>query len=345
MKTMKIKLLALVAALLLPLAMNAATAAESNFLSNVMQFLKEEGFSPKIDEESEGLDFKKEGVLYWLNFTSDGNQMFVEFHRAGLSLEDSDMSKVMDAVNKANVDVRSAKAMIVDGSVSFAVEMYCHSAEEFRYVFYSCLGSLDRLRDSVYENYNNGGSSSISGSISNGGSSSYSGSSSYNQNMSGEDARNMFFPIYGLTIGQSRAADFRNAGYEVKASASGTTSCYLPQKGMFFDYNEDGYFEKVCVLSMGHEMPSRWASLGFSWGMSYNQVISKLTNMGFEIDFLSEPEVKKYDGRNVLDAMVRATTKDGRFVFVITFGSGNRNGEGYSRDSRNSIDNFQMEWM
>ena len=44
--------------------------------------------------------------------------------------------------------------MLGDSSISFAIEMYCHSAEEFRYVFYKCLKELNSMHKTVSDYYN-----------------------------------------------------------------------------------------------------------------------------------------------------------------------------------------------
>lgn len=129
------------------------TAEQKRFRSSLQEFLKEEGFMPTIDDEDNSLNFKKEGTLYWFSF-GGSNPLYIEFHRSGLKCEDADKALVLQAVNAANLKVRCAKAMFNDTSISFAIEMYCHSAEEFKYIFYKCMKELESIKDEVFEFYN-----------------------------------------------------------------------------------------------------------------------------------------------------------------------------------------------
>ncbi len=129
------------------------TPEAKNFQSNIMQFLKEEGFSPSIDESDNSVNFKKEGELHWIS-VSGSNPFYIELHRSGFKCNDVDRNVVIDAVNEGNKKVRCAKAMLYDSSIALVVEMYCHSAEAFRYVFYKNMEELKTLEETVSDYYN-----------------------------------------------------------------------------------------------------------------------------------------------------------------------------------------------
>lgn len=153
------RLTLLFAALVAVLASNSAFAADLTseqlrMRNSIQNFLKEEGFSPYIDTEDQSVDFKKEGTLYWITFSGSG-ALYLEFHRAGLDCEDANSTTVLKACNQGNRKTRCAKAMYSGTFVSFAVEMYCRSVEEFKYTFYKYLGELQTIRDEVYDYYNN----------------------------------------------------------------------------------------------------------------------------------------------------------------------------------------------
>ncbi len=129
------------------------TPEQKQFRLNIMQFLKEEGFSPSIDEEDNSLNFKKEGELHWITL-SDSNPFYLEFHKSGLTCENADRKIVIEAVNDGNRKVRCAKAILNEKTISFAIEMYCHSAEEFKYIFYKSLKELESIEETVSNYYN-----------------------------------------------------------------------------------------------------------------------------------------------------------------------------------------------
>ena len=136
------------------------TIDPDRFKSSVMQFLREEGFSPSIDEDGD-VAFKKEGRLHWIA-TGTGNPLYVEFHRLGYSTENTDYSAWLKAVNYGNMKIPSAKAILKEKSVAFVVEMFCHSVEEFKFIFYKCLNSLENMQDVVQESYNENKGGSVS---------------------------------------------------------------------------------------------------------------------------------------------------------------------------------------
>ena len=128
------------------------TDEQKAFQTSVMQFIKEEGFSPTIDEDN-SINFKKEGVLYWID-VSEGGPYYVEFHRSGLSCETANEDYVIRACNETNRTMKCVKTIKKKSSVSVVIELFCHSAEEFKYTFYRSMKALDSGYNTVKEEYN-----------------------------------------------------------------------------------------------------------------------------------------------------------------------------------------------
>lgn len=298
------------------------TPEQRSFRSNIMQFLKEEGFSPTIDEEDNSVNFKKEGESHWITI-EDSNPFYLEFHRSGLKLNDADKSVVIAAVNEGNRTTRCAKAMINESIVTYDIEMYCHSAEEFRYVFYQCLNALEVMEKKITDYYNE-----------------HSGTSS--THVSGSSAISKFFPVYGFMLGQVTTNDFKRKGYNVETISSGSHNCDV--KGLtFWDHNKDNVFEHI-YMTQSDYMPDMWEeNVGLSWKLSYNQLLNLFRRNGFSIQIKESPSTKKYSGRKTLSAEVRAVSSDGRLVFDLDFDYGNSHGEGYSQDSPNSLYSISID--
>jgi hypothetical protein len=145
--------------------------AAKNFRSNIQSFLREEGFSPSIDNDG-SLCFKKEGISYWIDVIGD-KPFYVTFHREPLRTEDASSTDVLKAVNDVNTNIRAIKCCYGENYVTFSIESYCYVAEDFKYVFYNYLGILEASRDLIKEAYAQyDSSSSYSNSSSNRGSSS-----------------------------------------------------------------------------------------------------------------------------------------------------------------------------
>lgn len=298
------------------------TPEQEKFRSNLYQFLQEDGFSPSIDSEDNSLTFREDGELFWIE-VADSNPFYVEFHKSGLKCNDADLNVVRQAVNEGNLKVRCAKAILSEKTISLVVEMYCHSPEEFRYIFYKSKQELLKLGQTVKEYYNE-----------------HNGTGSGAQ-VPGSSVVNRFFPVYGFTVGQSTVKQMEAQGYEVKKTDSGARSCRV--KGLtFWDFNKDKVFESLFMIDSSN-MPDRWENLGLTWNASYNQVLNLFKGMGFKITVKEKPKTREYNGRKTLTANVIATSADGALQFKFDFDYGNENGEGYSLNSPNTLFSIDIE--
>lgn len=124
------------------------------FRSDIKSFLSEEGFSPYIDNDDESLCFKKEGVLYWIDFMGS-KPVYVQLHRAGNGTDDCDMNLLLEVLNEVNREYRCVKATLGSSRkfVNYNVECYCNSPEDFKYSFYKYISTLESGKKEVVERY------------------------------------------------------------------------------------------------------------------------------------------------------------------------------------------------
>lgn len=128
------------------------------FRTDIQQFLREEGFSPYIDN-NESLCFKKDGSLYWIDFIDD-KPIYVPFSREIFKPDNIDQMAAIKAANEVSTKIRAVKCCYIDdknngGYITLSIESYCHVSEEFKYVFYTYLYILDAAREEVVKIYNN----------------------------------------------------------------------------------------------------------------------------------------------------------------------------------------------
>lgn len=131
------------------------TPAQLKFRSSLMTFLKEEGFAPYIDKDDNSITFKKEGKFYWITI-EDESPFFVTFYRGGFSFEGEDgINKVYSilAANDVNRDKKAVKLYCNDKNLKICVESFTRSIEDFKYVFYGSLRSIDGAVDEFIEKY------------------------------------------------------------------------------------------------------------------------------------------------------------------------------------------------
>lgn len=132
---------------------SSQTNEEQVFRNGIERFLREEGFVPTIDTDDNSINFKREGESYWINVFG-ASPVYIEMHKSGFGLEDTKREYLIEACNKASNETRCAKAYVTQTSVSFSVEVFCHSIEGFRKNFYSYIRTLDLAKTSTKEYYN-----------------------------------------------------------------------------------------------------------------------------------------------------------------------------------------------
>ena len=127
------------------------------FKTNLLSFLREEGYVPTIDNNGKTVNFKREGENYWIEL-SGSMPVQVTMHISGFANKDANVLAILLACNDVNRDKYYVKAYVDnfgdDGSTNIAIEMPCHTAEEFRYVFNDCVTSLASAKNDVQEAYN-----------------------------------------------------------------------------------------------------------------------------------------------------------------------------------------------
>lgn len=129
------------------------TSEELKFRNGIEQFIKEEGYVPTIDQDDNSINFKKEGESYWIN-VQNSSPTYVEIHKAGFVIEDTDRSKLLKACNRATMETRCAKAYVTSSSVSFTIEVYCNTISDFRHIFKRSLDALDEVKSETRDFYN-----------------------------------------------------------------------------------------------------------------------------------------------------------------------------------------------
>lgn len=123
--------------------------------SEYMQFLKEEGFSPTVDEDGD-IKFKKEGTTYYINVYDEQSPQYIYFSAPGFQVGGEDgfeKEKAAIAVNAVNKRKRGVKLFLNEKSVSVGVEMPFANTESFKGVFYKLMVYLDAGREGFREEY------------------------------------------------------------------------------------------------------------------------------------------------------------------------------------------------
>ena len=133
------------------------TGNRLNLRNEYIKFMQEEGFSPKLDSNGH-LEFKKEGNLYTLIIIEKPSGFYMALQRTGFNItDDIDLVKCLCACNAVNRDYEVGKAYVSSAAdyIYLQTELYVKQSDEFKYIFYNLMGTLDKMHDKLPTEYAN----------------------------------------------------------------------------------------------------------------------------------------------------------------------------------------------
>ena len=125
------------------MAQTDLTSAQKEFQSEIIQFLKKEGYVPTIDDEG-SIYFKSEGEEHWIRVFGEA-PVFVFLQRAGykLSGEDGlDRQAALLACNTVNKEMNAVKFYCTENAVVFCTEQFVRWVGDFTNVLRTNLQML-----------------------------------------------------------------------------------------------------------------------------------------------------------------------------------------------------------
>lgn len=140
----------------------------------------------------------------------------------------------------------------------------------------------------------------------------------FNTNLS--TAFDDFFPIGGITLGETTWEQAEKLGHEVKIWKEGP--CRITHIGdcSFYDFEGIGVFT---TLFCHNDFYPSWKSKGFSWDLSYDEWMSVFKKLGYKITVTQQPVKKEFSGHDTLSAEFEAVSPDETLLFRLSFDYGN----------------------
>ena len=135
-------------------------------------------------------------------------------------------------------------------------------------------------------------------------------------------AFNDFFPLFGVTLGETTWKQIENMGFEVEKFGSREGRCTRINNVHFWDSDGEGVFTSLSWSYYEGDFPPLWKSKGFSWENSYDEWLDVFKNLSFIITVKKQPTQSEYSGRNVLSAEFEALSSDGSLLFKLDFDYG-----------------------
>lgn len=133
----KILLLFVGAFMLFPSLIGAAdlTTQQKQLRASIQSFLKEDGFTPSIDQDGD-LAFKIEGKTYYISISAANTDPFYVrfsiYHSYSGSITKSTITKALVELNR----YKGVKVLCYDENYVISADNFVRDAEEFKVVFY-----------------------------------------------------------------------------------------------------------------------------------------------------------------------------------------------------------------
>ncbi|MEZ5083927.1 MAG: hypothetical protein R2750_10840 [Bacteroidales bacterium] len=143
----------------------------------------------------------------------------------------------------------------------------------------------------------------------------------------------VILPEYGIILGESTVDEITDLTYScTKAKNKCHTFCEV-ENFRFWDQHCDSIID-IVHISRSDEMTSLWQeNMGFSWNISYTEWIVLLEKLGYTVNILERPYIKKYKGVKSLRARIEALSENTKIIFFFAFGE-----DGISVNSKKTLD-------
>lgn len=111
-------------------------------ISKIKNYLEEEGFRPKIDEDGD-IVFKYEGGTYFID-SDKADELFIRigFPNFWPIENDDERTRAIKAAHELTKDIKVAKIYVVDGHVWGTVELFLNDEDTFASIFPRCMLAL-----------------------------------------------------------------------------------------------------------------------------------------------------------------------------------------------------------
>ncbi|MEZ6067482.1 MAG: YbjN domain-containing protein [Planctomycetaceae bacterium] len=144
-------LLALAVAAPAPVAAQDGGYTKEQLQEIYMQFLKEEGYVPHVDEDGDVV-FKAEGRTYFIGVNEKDPEFFRLVFPFFWEIEsEAERTKAFSACNHANLETKVAKVFVVKDNTWASVELFVQSPEDFKPLFKRSLSAIKVSVDSFAE--------------------------------------------------------------------------------------------------------------------------------------------------------------------------------------------------
>ena len=166
---------------------------------------------------------------------------------------------------------------------------------------------------------------------------------SHNSTRGSSSSINDFFPIWGITLGETTLKQAKKMGYvaEKEETASSSYSYIDVEDIRCFDDNGSGVFSSLMWGRGDSDFSPLWRAKGFSWDNSYDEWMNVFKKLGFKITVTKQPCQGEFCGHKTLSAEFNALSPDELLLFELEFDYGE---SGHYTSSPKSLDTIWVTY-
>jgi len=117
----------------------------------VLEFLRQQGFCPSIDEDNGNIIFKYQ-MMTFVFFNNDDDESFFQLALPSImSVTHENRVQALEAANQLNLEYKVAKCCIYDDDVWILFEILLDSSPDIQDIIPRALGILQRSQNLFYE--------------------------------------------------------------------------------------------------------------------------------------------------------------------------------------------------
>ncbi|MDD2961721.1 MAG: hypothetical protein PHR45_06545 [Muribaculaceae bacterium] len=298
---------------------NEYNQEQIDFRSDLITQLRSLGYSPELDEDGDIYYITNEKRYYVEVSDKNTNPFYIVVSRYLVYGTTFDTRANLEAnLNSLNA-YKGVKALFYKDSYRVGAEVFIKRASMLN----------QTLLNKYYEQIQNVIDAIVKLPVSD-------TATSYNNSGSRQFTIDNVFPIYGYRLGDSLSKATNNGEKVTKESTY--KYFFLKNEGTnygFYDFNKTNDINYISMYKFPENLEGK---LDISFGSSYNEWVAHLRN----IYIIKEDKIeqKEFNGRTVLKAKISVEVGDVNIRFL--FDCGNKNGEGYSVNSKNTLERINF---
>lgn len=128
------------------------TGKAKTMRSEVMNYLRSEGYLPKIDSDGD-IEFKKEGVKYWISLDNYNSGVYINTY-SSMGTDNASMFRVRQAANTAQRKYKFVRCNVYESNVVIGVPVAVTTLYQYKEFLPDIFDIIKSAKSTMKEEYN-----------------------------------------------------------------------------------------------------------------------------------------------------------------------------------------------